>query len=145
MGMYTELIFKASIRVKINSIEQAVIQCLFNGHDVPVTLPDHPFFKSPRWDMVTTCSSFYHHPTAYNNLVDTQWNLNGYTEYYVFSRADLKNYDDEIELFRNWIDPYVGEEKGKCIGWMWYEEWNEPMLIYKMTDYVESPEGFSND
>lgn len=120
MGMYTELIFKAEIRGDIPNEVRAVLHHLFNDGEAPTTLPDHEFFKCDRWGMVGKCSSFYHVPFA----------LSRYTDGYIFSRSDLKDYDDEIRKFVDWVMPYIRAEEGACIGWSWYEEADLPTLLF---------------
>lgn len=128
MGMYTELVFKASLINDVPAEVMAVIDYLFGdgGSDRPEQLPDHPFFNKPRWSCIGRCSSFYHHPSTLNSV---------YKESsggpYIFSRSDLKNYDGEIAAFLDWIDPYIYGSVGECIGWSWYEEAEKPTLIYK--------------
>lgn len=122
MGMYTELLFKASLKPNIPSPDKEVIDWLFSDDvEWPYNgeLPDHPFFECPRWMSVTRCSSYYHHPASVRSKVDS----------YIFCRADLKNYDDEIAQFFDWIIPFLDESPGQVIGWEWYEEDNEPTLI----------------
>lgn len=119
MGMYTELLIKADI-VRNPPVEVvAVLNFLFNSGEEPKTLPDHPFFKKERWSSIGRCSSFYHIP----------WVSSKYEEGYLFSRSDLKNYDGEIDAFLDWLFPYIDEEDGKCIGWKFYEESDDPTLI----------------
>jgi quinol monooxygenase YgiN len=53
--------------------------------------------------------------------------------YYVSFRANLKNYDDEIDKFFDWVAPHVrdsGAEK-TFLGYSQYEENDEPRLYYK--------------
>jgi hypothetical protein len=122
MGMYTELVLKTTVSETLPPEVEAVLQHLFGGlEDKPDKLPDHEFFTCPRWDFIGQCSSFYHHPEV----------LNSYTNGYIFSRSDLKNYAGEIEAFINWLQPYIKEEVGKCIGWSWNEEELVPTLLYK--------------
>lgn len=130
MGMYTELVLKCGIRDDVPSDVRAVLKHLFMQDEEPETLPDHAFFKCPRWMMIGQCSSFYHHPRAMSDY----WT--GHSDKdeqggYLFSRSDLKNYDDEINLFIDWLRPYIDEEDEQCIGWSWYEEDCQPTLIFK--------------
>jgi len=119
MGMHTELVIKADTKTDLPPIVDSVLQHLFNGANEPDALPDHAFFSCYRWSMVGRCSSYYHVP----------WADSKYSEGYIFSRSDLKNYDDEIELFIDWIKPYLDQMQGDCIGWSWYEESETPTLI----------------
>jgi transposase InsO family protein len=43
----------------------------------------------------------------------------------------LKNYDNEIKHFIDWLTPYIDQEDGECIGWSWYEEDDKPTLLFK--------------
>lgn len=125
MGMYTELVLKCSFKNDTPQEALGVIRHLFAGGPLASQVPDHPFFSKPRWDHIGSLSSYYHHPKAINDLHD---NFSGL---YLFSRSDLKNYDGEIEAFLDWVDPYVDERPGQCIGWSWYEEDLSPTLVYK--------------
>jgi hypothetical protein len=136
MGMYTELLLKCRIKMpEINSAEEKVIKLLFykNYHsfnlDVNLILPSHDFFKCHNWSAIGNCSSYYHHPDSINSLVMIPAISSGIAR--LFSRSDLKNYEDEIQLFLNWFMPFVDEKKGSIIGWTWYEEDEEPTLIRK--------------
>ena len=130
MGMYTEILIKADIKIDIPTKVHEILTFLFTETDVdkPKDLPDHPFFKYDEWTLIGRCSSYYHIPTC----------LNFYEKEYLFSRSDLKNYGNEIDLFFDWIDPYICAYEGKCIGYSWYEESDEPTLIYKKKE-IENP------
>jgi hypothetical protein len=43
--------------------------------------------------------------------------------------ANLKNYDSEIEMFLDWISPYLDHYVGEVIGTWHYEEWINPVPI----------------
>lgn len=43
-------------------------------------------------------------------------------------RVFLKNYNSEIEEFLDWLEPYI--ETNDFIGYMKYEEFEDPTLIY---------------
>lgn len=121
MGMYTELVLKCEVKQKLPEEVEAVLQYLFNGKDLPAILPSDSFFQKPRWAAVGCCCSYYHTP----------FSLSKYESNYIFSRSDLKNYDGEIEAFLGWLRPYINEPEEKCIGWIWYEEFSSPRLIFK--------------
>ena len=122
MGMYTEILVKAHIKRDIPIEVKEVLEYLFTDNEkVPTILPEHEFFKDKSWRSIGSCNSFYHVPITLNFF-------NGTT---LFSRSDLKNYSHAIELFFDWIQPYVNAETGQCIGYKWYEEWSSPTLIYK--------------
>ncbi len=121
MGEYTEIIIKAEVKADLPQEVEAVLQFLFNGEEKPLVSIDHPFFKCDRWAFIGRCSSYYHIP----------WSTSKYEEEYIFSRSDLKDYDNEIDQFFAWIDPYLDEEQGQCVGWSWYEEESAPTLQFK--------------
>lgn len=125
MGMYTELVLKCQIKEDAPADVKSVIAHMFCGDDAPEKLPDHPFFGLTRWNFIGSCSSFYHHPEVVNSCPKFD-----YTEsQYIFSRSDIKNYDGEIESFIDWLKPYIDAPEGQCIGWLWYEEEQQPTLI----------------
>ena len=121
MGMYTELVIKCTIKENLPKEVEDTLQYLFSDGECPEFLPTHPFFLTSRWVAIGKCSSYYHIPKSYSY----------YKEGYLFSRSDLKNYSGEIELFFDWLDPYIAELTGKCVGWKWYEEYDVPELVYK--------------
>jgi hypothetical protein len=127
MGMYTEFLIKCRIRTDISEIEKKVLEYLFNGKSSellltpPLELPNHEFFKCDRWYHIGKSNSCYHIPYA----------LSFFDVRYLFSRSDLKNYDDEINKFLDWINPLIDETEGRFLGWIWYEAWDKPDLIYK--------------
>ena len=126
MGMYTELVFKASLPKTIPPDVRAVLEHLFRERLVPTSLPDHPFFAKERWSLIGRCCSAYHHGRVVNS-----WDEEPYScSIKIFSRSDFKDYDEEIAAFIDWVCPYLHESEGDCIGWSWYEEMDKPILIY---------------
>lgn len=125
MGMYTELLLKCCIKEQIPSEVIHILNYMFKDTSTiqieELTLPNHAFFRCSAWNFIGSSSSFYHIPCSSNY----------FDKGYLFSRSDLKNYGNEIGLFLDWIDEYVDEPTGKCIGWTWHEEYNEPTLVYK--------------
>lgn len=123
MGMYTELVLKVRLEKSIPEDVKNILKFLFSDKEEPSIIPDHPFFQCERWQCVGRCSSFYHHPESVSSF-----NEEG-SSYAIFSRSDLKNYDSEIGKFIDWLTPYLMHRR-KCIGWTWYEEEQEPTLLY---------------
>lgn len=126
MGMYTELVLKFEVSKKVDEEVMDVLRYLFNGGDKPAYKPSHPFFSLPRWDFIGRCSSYYHHPESVSSWYDVEYS----DTIYVFSRSDLKDYDNEIEQFINWAKDYITPATGNCLGWVWYEEWEQPTLLF---------------
>lgn len=122
MGMYTELVLKVQIKEDIPNEISNVLNYLFNNEILDnISPPKHPFFETPRWTMVGRCSSYYHIP----------WSCSQYEKNYIFSRSDFKDYSNEIELFLDWLNPYIDGTQGECIGWTWYETKRTPTLRFK--------------
>ena len=92
-------------------------------------MPDHPLFKTRRWSYMLQCDSFYFPHTVYTSLVHR-----GEDDIILNIRCDLKDYDDEIKKFLDWIYPYT-ETRG-FIGYTRYEEDDDPTLVYFDDDGV---------
>jgi hypothetical protein len=103
-----------------------VFEYLFNNGEMPKKLPKHNFFKSDRWGLIGSCSSFYFVPDAVSKLCEA--NHTGRRT--LVTRSDLKNYGDEINLFIDWATPFFYGEYGDHIGHYRYEEDDEPTILY---------------
>jgi len=119
VGMYTEIFFRATLVRDIPNEVLAPIRAMLGQVEVdPDDLPDHPLFECPRWDMLACSSSYYfpdHTPSGLSmDDIRKAWSL--------YLNADLKNYDDEIAKFFNWIDPYIDAAPGEFLGYSLYED-----------------------
>ena len=124
MGMYTELVM--STRVKEVPEVVGVLQYMAGNEPRPAELPDHPLFKTSRWEILFQCSSYYFVPR-----ISVLFEHDDIGHYWVLiSRADLKNYDSEIEKFIDWIRPYLEATNDDMIGYSRYEETREPTIYY---------------
>ena len=128
MGMYTEINVCFDLLKDTSKDIVEILHCLVDGIDAPSILPEHKFFKCDRWNMVACCDSYYFDGSTNSKMVfddiSKTWKIN--------IRANLKNYDSEIEEFLDWLEPYIGTEG--FIGYMRYEEWEDPTLIYNDFD-----------
>ncbi|MEE9238796.1 MAG: hypothetical protein V3U58_04460, partial [Thermodesulfobacteriota bacterium] len=63
----------------------------------------HPLFGGDtRWNVMLRCGSYYFdYQTDFNLIVNTL----GY--YYLSGVSNLKNYDNEINLFLDWLCPFI--------------------------------------
>ncbi len=121
MGTYTELVLKCEIKRDRPEEVHNVLNFLFGKEtEYPCVLPDHLFFKKIGWQAIGRCSSCYHIPRP----------INFYDGTVLFTRSDLKNYDDEIDTFLDWLKPYLNNLPGEFIGWIFYERSKEPVFIY---------------
>lgn len=150
MGMYTELNIEVTVNPE-DATTLALLQAMVNGDEATLTLleeagklPDYNLFKvSPRWKWMLRSDSF-----SFNHVADSS--LHDRYAYYderpegtelertLNIRCDLKNYNDDIELFIEWIHTFT-LSRG-FVGYMRYEENRNPTLIYFWNDQVEYKE-----
>ena len=128
MGMYTEIHFNAALREGTPEEVLRVLRYMVDGDDKEPELPAHPLFATPRWRHLFTCDSYYfaadtNSTLRYDDIAK---------QYFLCVRSNLKNYDNEIEQFIDWIDPYLdAHPPGDFLGFSRYEETETPTLIYK--------------
>lgn len=90
-------------------------------------LPVHPFFHTTRWASMLRCDSYYfdyqtHYSITYDKIS---------AACYLSGVSNLKNYDNEIDLFLDWIGPNIATDG--FIGWKMYEEDVAPTMLFKDT------------
>ena len=126
MGMYTELIFGA--RLKENTPKEVIDTLKYMVGDLEEK-PEKLAFETSTGRNVLGESSFYfgvHFPVTkfyYDGIVKA-WTLS--------SRANIKNYDGEIDQFLDWIKPYIDRGSGnrEMFAIKIYEEHDEPTIDY---------------
>lgn len=126
MGMYTEL----NIGVRICPTP-AVMQKLnyMLGKDIKDVHIDHPLFTDQtRWKYMLLSDSYYFDGKADSKLFVDNLYLDE-PMYFLNVRCNLKDYNEEIEKFMDWLCPYI-ETEG-FLGYKRYEECDDPTLIYK--------------
>lgn len=136
MGMYTE--FNIGIKL-VENVPEHVINILKYMDDQCATIhtysgrPEdlHRFFGTDRWRYLFCSDSFYFdgdtHTTFQKDDIDKQYHLT--------VRSNLKNYDKEIELFLDWIQPYI--DTYGFLGYWRYEEYDMPTLIFNTEKGIE--------
>lgn len=130
MGMYTDFCFDCELKADTPPEVITLLQAWMDnamGHYAGVhrPLPDHALFRTPRWHMIGWCGSAYFSAQphrSFEKLYDSTWTLN--------IRSNHKNYDNEIELFIDWINPYIVAAEGDFLGFYRYEENQHPTLIF---------------
>lgn len=126
--MYTEINFGAVLR---KDVPKEVIETIWAlVHDGGYIKANHPFFDTPRYSMVMHGRSHYF---LSDNGVPPIFVYNAISERYtLIFRANLKNYDNEIALFLDWIKPYLHSGCGMrdYYAVVCYEEDNEPTIYY---------------
>lgn len=135
MGMYTELDLK--IAIEDNPIVVNILKDMATDGSLSIKgRLDHPFFKTDRCDAVGWGGSYYfdgqpHIQFRYDKIAKC---------WFLTTCFNLKNYDQEIEKFLDWLCPYILTEG--YIGTYWYEEAPEPMNIYKVDEKIKVGEHF---
>ena len=127
MGMYTEIHFNAELKKDTPEEVINILKYMVGDIKEKPSRPVHDLFCCSRWKWLFTMDSYYFDADTHSTLrYDDISNA-----YYLCVRSNLKNYDSEIELFIDWIDPYLYKIKGDFLGFSRYEEFEEPTLIYK--------------
>jgi hypothetical protein len=107
---------------------------LVNGNAFNGSEPKHDFFKSQRVFLLRSAGSYSFpgttEPSFKYDEIAKQW--------YLHFRTNIKNYDNEIEKFLDWIKPYIKQGSGAANFYaiVTYEEDVIPTIYYldKLTD-----------
>ncbi|WP_195536352.1 hypothetical protein [Bacillus paralicheniformis] len=129
MGMYTELVCAFELIEETPSYIIETLEFMSGQRDEqPNELPDHKLFsEGSRWKWMLQSDSYYFDRKTHSEIVSDT--LVGGC--YVTIRCNLKNYDNEIEHFIEWISPFIyKKDENYFIGYKRYEEDNEPELIF---------------
>ena len=133
MGMYTEL----NIGVNLNkNTPDKVIKILNymlegNNNNDEINVINHPLFSTDRWRWMLVSDSYY-----FDSRTDSSMTKDSISKCYELNvRCNLKNYDNEISLFLNFIQPYL--DTNGFIGYTRYEECENPTLIYNTIEGIK--------
>lgn len=126
MGTYTQFHFASEIK-KDTPKEVIEILTYMTSYEVePKKLPNHKFFKCERWKMLFRMDSYYFPATTHCDLrLDEITN-----SYFLTVTSNLKNYDEEIDKFVDWITPHIEAFEGDFLGYSRHEETEDPKLIH---------------
>jgi hypothetical protein len=121
VGMYTEIYVNVDLKPETPERVLAVLRAMCGDEDKS-SLGDKP----ERWNRLFNDGSYYTPRTScgilkYDKFLKA-WSLLG--------KGDIKNYENEIEQFFEWIKPWVDGEPGEFIGYKRYEENLEPTLVF---------------
>lgn len=125
--MYTELVL--GVDLKKDTPENVINVLKYMLGDLNdktiIDVPQHALFTpKTRWDFMLRCDSYY-----FDGLTDHRFELDDIDEqYHLNIRCNFKNYDNEIELFLDWIKEYL--HTTGFLGYYRYEEFDDPTLIY---------------
>lgn len=132
MGMYTQLHLASTLKpdTPIEVIE--TLKYMLGDSDLPPTNLEHPLFNTERWVIMLRCDSYYFDTDTRSTL---RMDHIG-SEYVLNVMSNFKNYDSEIDLFLEWIDPHLDKYEGEFLGYSRYEEFEQPNLIFKKKEAV---------
>jgi len=126
MGMYTELIFGANLRS--NTPKEVIDTLRYMAGDIEK--PEKLAFEtSPGRNPINGTSSFYF---GVSRPLCKMWFDEISDEWIISSRCNIKNYENEIESFLEWIKPYIDGGSGDrdMYAIKIYEESSEPTIYY---------------
>ena len=132
MGMYTELNIGVHLHGNTpNEIIKILYYMLNDDNDGEIKVTNHPLFLTSRWErMLLSDSCFFDGRTDSSMTKDFIINC-----YELNIRCNLKNYDNEILLFLNFIQPYL-DTRG-FLGYTRFETSKNPTLIYNTMEGIE--------
>lgn len=133
MGMYTELVMACELpETTPPNIIETIRFMLGDKDSPPEPIEDHPLFQTKRWESMLVSSSYY----FINSHGQSSLQYDDISKSYILTVwCNLKNYDDEIAKFLAWINKY--SRSCGFVGYMRYEEFDNPTLIYFENDGVE--------
>jgi hypothetical protein len=127
--MYTALHFTVALKPDTPHQVIDVLHYMLDDtdHMAEPPLPDHDLFRRTiRWRHMLVCDSFSFeantHSTMQRYPATAGWNLS--------ITCCFKNYASELQLFLDWIMPYVYADPRDWLGYWMYEEDDEPTLIF---------------
>lgn len=128
MGMYTELIFGATLKNIPTDLERA-LDCVINDNQ-DITEAAQDLIDIYSLNRIFLGSSYYfgahrNTPTFEYDEIGNQWVLS--------TRANCKNYQEEIEKFLEYIEQYVeyGSGPNEIYAYVQYEESDFPTIYSK--------------
>ena len=133
MGMYTEMNISVWLRGDTPDDVISTLQVMVNPNGLISyrERPNHPLFLTERWQYMLVADSAYFPGDPHAELI-----YDNYTNVWELAvRSSLKNYNSEIELFLNFIHPYLTDDG--FVGYMRCEEMYDPELIYSEHDAIK--------
>ena len=126
MGMYTELIFGAKLK---KDTPKDIIESLKYIIGYREEKPKNFTLPEGRCEWLLRGESYYF---AISNPVCEMWLDSICNQYRISTRSNIKNYENEIETFLEWIKPYISGGSGcrDMYAIVIYEESDEPTIYY---------------
>lgn len=144
MGEYTK--FSVILPIKTDTpenIKNILIDIVENsGNNLKtMELPEHEFFKDENRFYFAQCNSYYFTGTS-NSKIHYNEKIGCKTDNRMILHidCDFKNYENEIDLFLNFIAPYVDANHNTFLGYSREEKFINPELYFinngKITSYI---------
>lgn len=132
MGMYTKL--QCNLMLKKDKKLYEILQNLLGEKDtLDLSTINHDFFKTERCSYMLKCCSYYFTGTNNTKLIENEY------QYILHIDCDFKNYNNEIDLFLDWISQYLdGHLNYEFVGYYRYEEDENPILLYIINNKITS-------
>ena len=130
MGMYTELIFGAELKKETpTEVIEALKYMIGDTDEKPNNFP----LPNGGCEWLFKGGSCYF---AINNAVSKMWFDNIDNQWHISTRSNIKNYENEIETFLEWIRPYIDGGSGTrdMYAMVIYKEQDVPNIYYLYDD-----------
>lgn len=134
MGMYTKVNLILPIKKETNKNILNIIIALFEGDGLydliakNLNIPEHEFFKENNKIWFPDSGGSYSFTGTVNSRIRYD-NLNEYAMV-LHIDTDFKNYNNEINKFLDWIEPYIDLSDDTFLGYSLYEEFTNPTLYF---------------
>jgi hypothetical protein len=129
MGMYTELIFGASLKKDTPSHVIDALQYMMG--DIDIKPNDFPLPTGRCEYLFQGCSYYF----GVSDPVSYMWKDDGTERWIVSTRSSIKDYEGEIDTFLNWIKSYIDSGSGL----------NDMYAIVTHEEAIESEVYYLND
>ena len=126
MGMYTELIFGASLKKDTpKEVIESLKYIIGETKEKPINFP----LPEGRCEWLFQGSSYYF---AICKPVNKMWKDDMSKRWVLSARSNIKNYLNEIETFLEWVKPYIDSGSGSrdMYAVVIYEEADSPEIYY---------------
>ena len=123
--MYTELIFGAELKEDTPEIIINTLKYMIGDlKEKPLNFP----LPDGRYEVLFRSASYYH----LNRPVSKIWFDDIAKQWSISTRSNIKNYENEIETFLEWIKPHIDSGVGlrDMYAIVTYEEADEPTIHY---------------
>ena len=131
MGMYTELILGCKLKPETPQEVIDIIKWMCEPDDKRGEPPEaYPFSSKGRMKWLFRMSSYYFSVSS-TPAPHFVFDENG-DNWILSTRSNLKNYEDEIETFLEWLKPHIesGSGEREFYAIVTYEEQEEPTIYY---------------